>query len=66
MLVTVLSESYRTATGTGNPGVSHPLPSGTARQGGWRHHKRPGALGRAVEACLALAFVTLTLLSLGG
>ncbi len=66
MLVTVLSESYRTATGTGNPGVSHPLPSGTARKGGWRHHKRPGALGRAVEASLALAVATLTILSLAG
>lgn len=68
MLVTVLSESYRTATRSEQPGVSHPPPplSSTPRPGGWRHHKRPGPIGRAAEVSLGVAVLGLTILSLWG
>ncbi len=66
MLVTVLSESYRTATRNEQPGVSHPVMSSTPRRGGWRHHKRPGPLGRAAEASLGVTVLGLTILSLWG
>jgi hypothetical protein len=68
MLVTVLSESYRTATRSEQPGVSHPPSplSSTPRAGGWRHHKRPGPVGRAAEASLGVAVLALAILSLWG
>ena len=66
MLVTVLSESYRTATRTDNPGVSHQPLSNSPRPGGWRHHKRPGPVGRAAEASLGVTALGLVILSFWG